>query len=130
MEFDFNCNPSPYDAGKHRKLIVRSRRGLFLTLRGDQDSRRDDHVRISVHLFRGRSVLLSDVSLWRRCEIVALASRIPIRRYIANCCINSQFYEPTGIRLTTAWQTLTAINAHVTSRRVASDLQMSRNYEK
>lgn len=32
-------------------------------------------------------------------------------RYVANCCINSRLYEPTGIRLTTALQTLTAINA-------------------
>lgn len=36
---------------------------------------------------------------------------IPTYRYEANCCINSRLYEPTGIRLTTASQTLTAINA-------------------
>lgn len=39
---------------------------------------------------------------------------IPTYRYIPNCCINSRFYEPTGIRLTTASQTLTAINVRVT----------------
>lgn len=50
-----------------------------------------------------------DVKSWRSPRIPE--SDIPTYRYVANCCINSRLYEPTSIRLTTASQTLTAINA-------------------
>lgn len=54
--------------------------------------------------------------MWNRGVRFEFSFGIPMYRYMANCCINSRLYEPTGIRLTTASQTLTAINEDTSER--------------